>query len=296
MRLKLAVVIATRNRVDCLGHILKYLSAQTRKPDIACVSGVDEADVSTARADFSFPVKVVFGPPGLAAQRNTGVQAVVDHCDVIVFFDDDFLPSRRWLERLEALFNDYPLAMGIDGRTLADGAEGAGLTVEHAARLLREYKHHDAAHKSPLEPCKSLYGCNMAYRSKVFESIWFDDRLPLYAWLEDRDFSSRVAMLGDLFRSKELVGVHLGIRSGRVSGVKLGISQVINPIYLFLKGTLGISEATRVLVRPLLKNILRAFWPEPHIDRRGRLWGNIVGIAYLISGRVDPGIVTRMKS
>jgi glycosyltransferase involved in cell wall biosynthesis len=107
MRLKLAVVIATRNRVACLGHILKYLSAQTRKPDIACVSGADEADVSTARADFSFPVKVVFGPPGLAAQRNTGVQAVVDHCDVIVFFDDDFLPSRRWLE--------------LDGRTLADG-------------------------------------------------------------------------------------------------------------------------------------------------------------------------------
>ena len=38
------------------------------------------------------------GPRGLCAQRNRGVKAIADRCDVVVFFDDDYLPARCALE------------------------------------------------------------------------------------------------------------------------------------------------------------------------------------------------------
>jgi hypothetical protein len=135
----------------------------------------------------------------------------------------------------------------------------------------------------------------MAFRANVFGTLQFDERLPLYGWLEDYDFSSQVRRRGPIVSSSILGGVHLGVKSGRTSGVKFGVSQVVNPCYLYFKGTMPGLDAARLLMRPLLKNIMKVFYPEPYIDRRGRLWGNLLGIASVLSGRVDPGMILKLK-
>ena len=65
----------------------------------------------------------------------------------------------------------------------------------------------------------------------------FDDNLPLYGWLEDIDFARSIAPYGRVVKSMLLRGVHLGVKRGRTSGVKLGYSQIANPLYMLRKGT-----------------------------------------------------------
>jgi GT2 family glycosyltransferase len=295
MTMRIAVVVATRGRGEMLIHLLNRLKLQTRPPDLVCISGVDESDVTAARAMTGLPLRVVFGPPGLTTQRNTAIRASMNEADAIVFFDDDFLPARRWLQRAEDILIRFPEVLGINGHTLADGADGAGISIEAAERLLAD---HDANDKEPdrePEPTDSLYGCNMAFRTTVFNRLAFDERLPLYGWLEDHDFSCRVRAVGPLVSSNALWGVHLGLKSGKTSGVKFGVSQIVNPVYLWRKRSISPSEAARLLLVPLGKNLVKALRPEPYIDRRGRLRGNLLGIAYLLTGRIDPMIVAKLK-
>jgi len=296
MSLRIAVVVATHGRGEFIGHILQHLLLQSRAPDIVCVSGVDESDVQGARRVPGLPLRIVFGPKGLTTQRNTGVRCVLSEADAIVFFDDDFLPSRTWLQRLEMLLLEHPRILGVMGNTLADGCSCAAIDLADAERLIRAYDAATAQPTNEFAPIAKLYGCNMAYRASLFARLRFDERLPLYGWLEDSDFSYRVSELGPIVKARDLWGVHLGLKTSKISDVKLGVSQVVNPLYLYFKGSVPLRDATRLLLQPLLKNIIKVFSPEPFIDRRGRLWGNVLGLKYVLRGRVDPAAILEVEN
>ncbi len=295
MKLQIAAVIATRGRGDLLVHLLRHLKAQTRPPDVICFSAVVDGDVGAAAATKDLPIKVVLGEAGLPAQRNRGVRAVSQDADVIVFFDDDFFPARSWLERAERVFLDNPSLLGVNGRTLADGALGPGIDMADAEQMLAKYQDGASKGDATVVPCDALYGCNMAFRAGVFAKLQFDEHLPLYGWLEDYDFSVRLRAVGPIAKSDALCGVHLGIKSGKTSGVRFGVSQIVNPVYLYRKGTIGILNTMRIILKPLLKNMGRALYAEPYIDRGGRLWGNLLGIASLLRGRADPRMILKLK-
>ena len=124
---------------------------------------------------------------------------------------------------------------------------------------------------APPVNCTDLYGCNMACRMSAVGDASFDERLVLYGWMEDKDFSRTVGRKGRLVESGTMAGVHLGIKSGRTPGKKYGYSQVVNPWYLHKKGMLSAGEAGSKILRPVLMNAARSIRPEKHIDRRGRL-------------------------
>jgi hypothetical protein len=111
----------------------------------------------------------------------------------------------------------------------------------------------------------------------------------LYGWLEDRDFGGALAKRGgSLIKSAHACGVHMGVKSGRVAGDRLGYSQVVNPIYLLRKGTMSLGQVALHLFRNISSNVAHAASPEPFIDRRGRLRGNLRGLADVLRGRVEP--------
>jgi hypothetical protein len=125
--------------------------------------------------------------------------------------------------------------------------------------------------------------------------IAFDEALPLYSWQEDIDFSRQMAPFGRIVKAEALTGIHLGAKSGRVSGVRFGYSQVANPIYLVRKGTLSLSFGGRTLAKNLLANVGRLMRSEPHIDRPGRLKGNLLALFDLLCGRLHPGRVLEIR-
>jgi hypothetical protein len=84
------------------------------------------------------------------------------------------------------------------------------------------------------------YGCNMAPRLVPLHrhSLRFDEDLPLYGWLDDVDLCRRLSAYGRIVKNWNMIGVHLGTKRGRTAGIRLGYSQIANPIYLRRKGTL----------------------------------------------------------
>jgi GT2 family glycosyltransferase len=208
----------------------------------------------------------------------------------IVFFDDDFVPSRFWLERMQEIFESRPDIMGLTGTVLADGTRTAGIELDDARALVARHDE-SLASESVLHqrfPYGSNVGCNMAYRYSAIHDLTFDERLPLYAWHEDSDFRGQVERRGHFVRAEHLWGVHLGHKQGRGNGVTLGYSQIANALYLAKKGNVPSGFLARTAAKNVIVNALRSFRPEPFVDRRGRLRGNMIALRDFIRGQIAP--------
>lgn len=280
-----AVVVATRGRSAVVTATLCHLiKTQTLKPAALIVSCVAPEDAGDAARLPS--VKVVTGPAGLAAQRNSALAALPDEIDIVVFFDDDFVAHADWLAAAARTFRDEPDVVGFTGHVLADGIKGPGLTFGEAVRIVETAN--DNRSMSYVEPY-SPYGCNMAFRRSAIGDQRFDERLVLYGWLEDRDFGAALARRGGrLVKCAAAQGVHMGIKSGRIAGERLGYSQIVNPIYMLRKGTMTIGQVSGQIFRNMASNLARSPHPEPFIDRRGRLKGNFRGLFDVLRGRLEP--------
>lgn len=283
--LRIAVGIATRGRAAVLCDMLRELRRQTYRPHRIIVCHVDPEDV-TGIGDMT-DVECMLASPGGCPQRNAILAAVGD-CDVLLFFDDDFLPGPRYLEATAAALSSHPEVVVTTGHVILDGATGPGLTFA-AARDILDRDTYDSDWPGVV-PAWNGYGCNMAIRVAAarLHDLTFDERLTLYSWYEDIDFTRRLGEHGRIVRVEAARGVHLGVKSGRVSGRRLGYSQVVNPVYLWRKGTYPGSHALRSICRHLAINCLRSLWPEPYVDRRGRLLGNALGLTDLARRRARP--------
>lgn len=283
--LRLFVIVATVGRADLTARTIALLDQQTRRPDGIIVVGVTPGDVTGIGDGTGTPCEVAFGERGLPRQRNRGLDLVAGKADVVTFFDDDFIPAPDYLAQVEQIFATQPGVAGITGELIADGINEAGYSIEEANALIAAR----ATSQDPaFRPRRALYGCNMSIRMTAAQGLRFDERLPLYGWLEDIDFTVQLARRGRLVSTGRTTGVHLGTKGGRTSGRRLGYSQIANVVYLSRKGTMQAGLGRRLLMQNLFSNLIRSIRPEPHIDRRGRLWGNTLAIADLARGHIDP--------
>ena len=284
MTLSVAVCIATTGRAAVLTETLRELNRQTQRPDRVLVCPAGDGDVDLAA--LPFPVELVRGEPGLPHQRNALLRAA-GAIDVVLFIDDDFLPSPDYLAALCALFIRRPDCVIATGRVLADGATNRGYTVEEGREILRSAP----APSDRVRPVFNGYGCNMAARWSCLRAagIWFDEHLPLYAWAEDVDFSRQASRHGSVLKADALTGVHLAWKGGRTSGVRFGYSQIANQVYLARKGTVTGLGALRKAAENVGANLVGTWrGDDAFIDRRGRLIGNVYAIADVLTGRSSP--------
>jgi len=252
-----AVVIASTGRPLEIAQLLKHLAMQTYPAEKVVLSVVTTEDLPP---QLQPAVSVIIGSKGLPSQRNRGLEAVLNSSDIIAFFDDDYLPSNNALEGIVRLFMVHSNVVGANGQLLADGINSAGIDYDEAVALVERH-----------------------------------DALPLYGWQEDIDFAAQLLPRGRLVKSAAFFGVHRGVKSARTSGLRLGYSQVVNPIYLSRKGTMRPAYAVRIICRNMLANHLRAWRPEPWIDRMGRLRGNWMAIGEVVTGRAHPGRILEVK-
>ena len=286
-----AVVIATRGRPHAVKRLVSHLAHQSKPPDHIFVVASEAADIAGLEGAQGRRLTLHLGRVGLTLQRNDGLALAGDRFAHIVFFDDDFVPSRFWIERMTQLFEARPHLAGLTGTVLADGASTAGIAPREGEAIVEKRDADPASSDSVHEdigPYGGNVGCNMAFRLSVIRGLTFDERLPLYAWLEDADFGGQVVRRGRVARAGALWGVHLGIKAGRTRGVKLGYSQIANAVYLARKGTIPIAFLANRAIHNISINVVRAFWPEPFVDRRGRLLGNIIALADILLGRITP--------
>jgi len=285
--MRIIVGIATAGRREVLSDTLAQIVRQERQPEEILICPADGADVDWAYAtSLGVAVRHIEAERGLCAQRNAILDAGAG-ADIVVFFDDDFLPAPSFLGEVERLFSSEPGIVVATGQVLADGIHGPGLGAEEALAILaRDVPPAEAR----LMPVENAYGCNMVLGTAAIRRAGarFDENLPLYGWQEDTDFCRQLAGQGRIVHSTALRGVHRGSKRGRTPGTRLGYSQMANPFYLVRKGTLRPARALRMAGGNLAANVLGSLKPQGLVDRRGRLKGNLIALADLLRGRLHP--------
>lgn len=292
-RLSVAVVIASLGRPDLLDGMIARMERQTVRPDILLFSCVSASDLPLGFEETD-DVKAVLGPKGLTRQRNTALDYLGDRYDVVLFYDDDFVPSRLSVENVAHFFASFPDVVGATGDVLADGIKTSGIDALTAKQITDAHDDGGSFPNVILGESIGLYGCNMAYRSSAIGDTRFDERLRLYGWQEDVDFAQAMSSRGRIVKTPAFAGVHMGAKHGRQPGLKLGYSQMVNPLYLVAKGTLPISRALILMGRNFLANHVRILAPEPWVDRMGRAKGNWVGIFDALRGRLTPERIEKL--
>ena len=121
------LVYATSGRPEILSRTLEAVARQTVQPAsiIVSCSALSDAGTLVGRED----VAVLLGPKGLSPQRNRALRALPEETDVVVFFDDDFVPHPRWIEEALRVVRAHADVGAVTGHLLADGINGPGLPV-----------------------------------------------------------------------------------------------------------------------------------------------------------------------
>lgn len=283
---RLVLGIATTGRPAILADTVRSLLRQDRKPDLLVLSVAEEGDFVTSSVEgLPFPVEIVMGPKGLTKQRNR-ILAMLEPNDLLLFLDDDFLMAEDYIAQNVALMVNNHVAM-TTGTVLADGVIGRGLSLADGEAVLAKAPAHGGSGTTEVY---NGYGCNMAVRAApiIEHNLRFDEDLPAYGWLEDVDFSRVLAPYGQIIKAESLRGVHLGTKAARTPGLRLGYSQIVNPVYLMRKGTMIPRRALKLMARNVLSNIVYSIRPRPWTDSRGRLRGNLKAMWEVLTGKAHP--------
>jgi GT2 family glycosyltransferase len=230
--------------------------------------------------------RVVTGARGLAAQRNAALDTL-EGDPVVFFFDDDAVVRSDYVVNALAFLAAHPEVAGLTGRVLLDGAVSGEVSVETAEEALG---------RSFAEPQvgdwargRELYGCNFAVRTAAAPDLRFDPRLPLYSWLEDHDFARRLMPHGLLAKVDDCVIVHRAAASGgRQAHERLGYSQVMNPYYLWRKGSFPLWLMTTEMGKRVAKNLAYSVTGTERAWRRKRVHGNAMAWADILRRRITP--------
>ena len=287
---RVAVAIATRGRPSIVARCLSTLKDQSYPIDKILIACNSENDIPQGCSADN--IEVLYGPAGLTKQRNNALANLPADTDLMIFFDDDFVPHRDYVQAMVALFTQDAGVSGATGAVVADGINGKAIEFEDAVGRLLTINVDQA--KPALVENFSPYGCNMAFRRASLAGLTFDERLVLYGWQEDRDFGAQVARRGRIVRLSTACGIHLGFRGGRVPGIRLGYSQVVNPLYLYKKSNMKLSKAINHIGRNILANIVKSVILKDGEDRIGRLKGNALAVADVLRGRLEPEKVLRL--
>lgn len=213
-KLKISVVIATKNRFHDIIKCIESILVQTLLPDEIVI--VDSSDTTELRSKLDmYCNKSTFGyihaKLSLTQARNVGIKESTG--DIIIFLDDDVVLDRDYIKEIMHVFNNDlgKKVGGVTGNIMAKPKIQNRLfeysirsNVGHIfATIFFLGKYSDGKFRPSGWPTftrsekitniECLSGANMAFRREVFKEFTFDENLGGYCFNEDVDFSYRVS-------------------------------------------------------------------------------------------------------
>ena len=180
--MKIAVVMATRDRPALLRRCLEALATQERPPDeVVLTDDASRTPIDGVLAAFSdrLPLRVLHNdrPAGPGRARQRGWQLTT--CDHVAFTDDDCRPSPAWLSSLAA--HAAPGRVLV-GKTIPDPTDGPIRSVFDRSMRIES---HDGRFST----------CNVLYPRALLERVGgFDRSFDIYG--EDTDLGQRALAAG----------------------------------------------------------------------------------------------------
>jgi glucosyl-dolichyl phosphate glucuronosyltransferase len=205
-----SIVVCTYNRAASLRLTLAALDAQLTPPDLVWeLIIVDNNSTDTTRSEierFAGSARVAVRPLFVAAQglshaRNAGLAR--SHGNIVGFTDDDVRPAPDWVASVAHGMNEHAADI-IGGRILPAWREPPPAWLEqrsffHGALAIMTHP----APRQVLDPSgsPSVWGANMAFRRKVFDTVGL--------------FDTRRGLVGTkLYRGEEIDLVERAIAAG----------------------------------------------------------------------------------
>jgi GT2 family glycosyltransferase len=192
-----SIIIPTVGAADNLKHCLTALRDQDLDPSrfevIVVRDGGPGESVSASPGEPKIPaIFLGQGHKGPAAARNLGIKNA--RGDIILFLDDDSVPTKTWAQAILEAWISYPESAGIGGYTLSEGTDSFCCRVN--SDLFNWYlgRHSFDDHATFLSTC------NAGYRKGILDGVGrFDERFKKASG-EDRDLSLRILKTGGKLR------------------------------------------------------------------------------------------------
>ncbi|RYE64352.1 MAG: glycosyltransferase [Oxalobacteraceae bacterium] len=274
-----AVIIASTGRPGVLCDTLSSLSRLTVAPGLVILSVTSAEDLpeQVHRPEIG----IVFSARGLPIQRNAGLARLPPEIEFVSFLDDDLELEPSYIETMHSFLVEHREHVIADGAVIRDGD-----VSRLEARKLIEASW-PVSHR--FVNSINAYGCNMTVRRRVADIVRFDERLKLYAWLEDADFSRRCLRHGACAQVMNARLVHLRASSGRINGRRFGFAQITNSYYLQTKGQMSAAGLLMSHWGPALcSNALGMATGSAAIDWSGRFRGNLIALRHILAGHCEP--------
>lgn len=298
-RLRLSVVICTRDRPDVLRDTLATVWTQSRRPDELAIidDGRLEAEsiaMAARDAGVSFVYHNKSDAPGLARSRSAGIRE--SSGDVLMFLDDDVLLEENYIEAVMDVFE-------ADADRQIGGCTGVltgfryrrfqlGLLrlfgLDHPGRegqVLRNFVGVLVRNIDRKTDVQWLPGCNMSYRRQAIEEIEIPAYLENYSQGEDRAISYEVGRRWRLVATPDARLIHRKVQISRLPGRKWGFQEIY---YNYMHWRRYMPRDLRhraayawLCVGYVVVNLLR-------LDGR-RVLGNLDGIVRILFGKDDDG-------
>ncbi len=247
----LAFVVATKDRPGDLGRLLESLAGQTLRPGeiIIVDSGTERLSLEhLGRFTPGFIRYVDSDEASATKQRNLGLGLAGPEIRMIGFLDDDVILEPTSVERMMEFWRLCPGDVGGASFNLLNHpdlfaaelkslplAESLGLYSGTPGRVL------PSGFQTMLGPMERtsfvewLPSTACVWRNEVFSEFVFDEWFTGYSYLEDLDFSYRVARKYRLAVVADAGFYHFPGASGRGSGFQFGAREVRNRLHFVAK-------------------------------------------------------------
>lgn len=245
----IAYVVPTKDRPDDLRKLLQSLRAQTAQAAQIVIVDGSETPVERLLDDYpELPLTYVrVFPPSLARQRNAGMAAMQPGIAVAGYLDDDLELDPVATERMQAFWAATGPETGGAAFTIVNqptrGRLGALisdfflLNGPAQGKVLRSGFGTSILARDRTERTDWLYGGATLWRREVIAAFQYDEWYIGHGYLEDLDYSHRVAQKHPLFVVAEARCWHWP-KSVRIEqNYALGRQQVLNRIYFTRKFT-----------------------------------------------------------
>lgn len=181
MEMTISVIVPTYNRVEVLLNCMQGIEKQTRYPDeiIVVVRNTDENTLNQLSAISIKNLKIVLiEQTGVIAALNFGIEKSTG--SIVVLTDDDTVPHKNWLEKIEKYYLTEPRVGGVGGRDIVHSRGKPIPAAKEKVGIIKPYgriigNHHIGTGNA--REVDILKGANMSFRKDALIGLKFDEKL-----------------------------------------------------------------------------------------------------------------------